>query len=170
MHNLKFFRNLVIAIVGIFIVFFVLSIVKEDTDNQNTNDTVKDSQATTTTDLKVPTEISLKSEKGINIFITYPKEDILSTSPMKISGRAPGTWFFEANMPITLTNWDGLIIAEGNVKATSDWMTTEYVPFEGELEFKNTDYGNKGFLIIRKDNPSGLSKFDDSVEMMVKLD
>jgi hypothetical protein len=46
-------------------------------------------------------------------------------------------------------------------------MTTGYVPFEGTLEFTNTEYGDYGFLILQKDNPSGLPENDDAVEFKV---
>ena len=56
-------------------------------------------------------------------------------SPLSITGEARGTWFFEATFPVVLTNWDGLIIAEGYATAQGDWMTEEFVPFTAELEF-----------------------------------
>jgi hypothetical protein len=87
---------------------------------------------------------------------TTPLEDSVVSSPIKITGKAPGNWFFEASAPVTITNWDGLIIGESFITAQGEWMTTDYVPFEGTLEFTNTEYGDYGFLILRKDNPSGL--------------
>jgi len=67
---------------------------------------------------------------------------------------------------VILTNWDGLIIAQG---IATEWMTTEFVPFEATLTFvvdKNV-YSNKGTLVLRKDNPSGLSEYDDALEIPV---
>lgn len=165
MEKFKFARNLIVAVLGLFVAFFILNIVKEDTDTQIS--AINTSSTTPTTN--TPIGLTLTSEKGISIFVTSLKTDLLSSSPMKISGRAPGNWFFEANMPVTLTNWDGLIIAQGHVNASGDWMTTDYVPFEGQIEFTQPDYGEKGYLILHKDNPSGESQFDDSVEMTVKL-
>ena len=78
-------------------------------------------------------------------------------------------WFFEASFPVVLTNWDGLIIAEGIATAQGEWMTTEFVPFEATLKFivdKNA-YSNRGFLILRKDNPSGLPEHDDALEIPI---
>jgi hypothetical protein len=94
------------------------------------------------------------------------------SSPLKITGKARGTWFFEASFPVTLTNWDGLIIAEGVAQAKDEWMTTEFVPFEATLTFTTpagpgANQPNRGFLILKKDNPSGLPEHDDSREIPV---
>lgn len=51
-------------------------------------------------------------------------------------------------------------------------MTTEYVPFEAKLDFtidKNT-YSNRGALILKKDNPSGLSAHDNALEVPIIFD
>ena len=48
-------------------------------------------------------------------------------------------------------------------------MTSEFVPFEAKLTFtvdKNA-YSNRGTLILRKDNPSGLSEHDNALEIPV---
>ena len=103
------------------------------------------------------------------IQVEYPLPNQIISSPLVIKGKARGNWFFEASFPVVLTNWDGLIIAQGVAQAKSDWMTTDFVPFEATLTFtvdKNA-YSNKGALTLRKDNPSGLSKNDDSLEIPV---
>ncbi|MDO8590715.1 MAG: Gmad2 immunoglobulin-like domain-containing protein, partial [bacterium] len=82
---------------------------------------------------------------------------------------ARGNWFFEASFPVMLTDWDGRIIAQGIATAKSEWMTTEFVPFEATLNFtvdKNA-YSNRGALILQKDNPSGLPEYDDALEIPV---
>lgn len=92
-------------------------------------------------------------------------------SPLVIKGVARGYWFFEASFPVTLVNWDGLIIAQGIAKAKGDWMTTEFVPFEANLTFtidKNA-YSNKGTLILKRDNPSDLPQNNNSLEIPVIL-
>ncbi len=98
-------------------------------------------------------------------------------SPLIITGEARGNWFFEASFPVILVNWDGLIIAQGIATVKKDpstglgvnWMTTEYVPFEAKLDFtidKNT-YSNRGALILKKDNPSGLPEHDNALEIPI---
>ena len=102
------------------------------------------------------------------IRVTTPLPESMISSPLVIKGEARGGWFFEASFPVILTNWDGLIIAEGYAEAKDDWMTTDYVPFEAVLEFAaDTLVSNRGALILKKDNPSGLSENDDAFEYTV---
>ncbi len=109
----------------------------------------------------------------IRVDSPLPREYV--SSPIHVSGQARGNWFFEASFPLILVDWDGKIIAQGHADAKSDWMTTDYVPFKAELSFTQPDYGsssdqepfNRGALILRKDNPSGLSQYDDAVEIPV---
>lgn len=103
------------------------------------------------------------------IRLDSPRPNQVIQSPLIIIGQARGNWFFEASFPVFLTNWDGLIIAQGIATAKSDWMTAEFVPFEAQLTFtadKNA-YSNKGTLILRKDNPSGLPEHDDALEIPI---
>lgn len=88
-------------------------------------------------------------------------------SPLQVRGQARGTWFFEGSFPLILTDWDGLIIAEGYATAQGEWMTTDWVPFEGELVFEKPTYGTRGTLILQKDNPSDLPEFDDAREITI---
>jgi hypothetical protein len=96
-------------------------------------------------------------------------------SPLQISGEARGYWFFEASFPIYLTNWDGLIIAEGFATAASEWMTEDFVPYSASLDFVNPynpgdpDFMKKGTLVLKKDNPSGLPENDDALEIPVRF-
>lgn len=101
------------------------------------------------------------------ITLSEPLQESKISSPVTISGEARGNWFFEATFPVVLTNWNGLIIAEGYATAQSDWMTEEFVPFTATLTFDKPDYGERGFLILQKANPSGLSEHDDALEITV---
>jgi len=113
--------------------------------------------------------IGIELEKTNLIRIDSPRPNTIIQSPLVVTGQARGNWFFEASFPVMLTDWDGLIIAEGHATAKSDWMTTDFVPFEATLNFtvdKNV-YSNRGSLILKKDNPSGLPKNDDAIEIPV---
>lgn len=89
------------------------------------------------------------------------------SSPLVINGVARGPWFFEASFPVILTNWDGLIIAEGYAQAQGDWMTEDFVSFSAELEFDVPEYGETGTLILQKANASGLPEHDDAFELSI---
>jgi hypothetical protein len=100
--------------------------------------------------------------------LDQPHDGQTISSPLTISGKARGEWFFEATFPVVLTNWDGLIIAEGFATAQGDWMTQDFVPFTAELSFvSDTTVSNRGSLILQKANPSGLPEHDDAYEITV---
>lgn len=105
------------------------------------------------------------SHELISVFAPAPLSEIVS--PLNIAGKARGYWFFEGSFLIVLTDWDGLIIAEGIATAQSDWMTEEFVPFEASLEFDTPIYGDSGSLIFKKDNPSGEADKDDALEFPI---
>ncbi len=125
---------------------------------------------------EVPDDVQAQIDAKVDLIkLTSPVPNGLIESPIAISGQARGPWFFEASFPIFLTNWDGLIIAEGYATAKGDWMTEEFVPFAAELEFADPyqegsqDFMKKGTLILKKDNPSGLPEHDDALEIPVRF-
>ena len=76
------------------------------------------------------------------------------TSPLKITGQARGTWYFEASFPVKLVDDNGIVLAEAPAQAQGEWMTEEFVPFAVTLNFK-TPTTQAGTLMLRNDNPSG---------------
>lgn len=100
--------------------------------------------------------------------IFEPQANSIIESPLIVRGQARGFWFFEANLPISIIDENGKILAQVGAQAGSDWMTEEYVPFETELNFATTTTAN-GFLIVAKDNPSGLSEFDEEIRIPIKF-
>lgn len=109
------------------------------------------------------------------ITLTEPRPEAVVSSPLEVSGRARGPWYFEGSFPVVLTNWDGLIIAESQAEAQDEWTTEEFVPFEAVLVFEppyapgDPDFMRGGTLIFRKANPSGLPENDEAVEIPVRF-
>jgi hypothetical protein len=101
------------------------------------------------------------------IVLNQPTPGSRIASPLVVSGKARGTWFFEASFPVTLKNASGTIIAQAPAQAEGDWMTTEFVPFRVTLTFPAQPSGSRGTLILQKDNPSGLPEHDDSRQITV---
>jgi hypothetical protein len=97
-----------------------------------------------------------------------PQAGELLTSPYKVQGRARGSWFFEATLPIVLKDAAGNILVETYGQAQGDWMTSDWVPFEADLVF-STSTEKMGELIIKKDNPSGLPENEAQVAYPVRL-
>jgi len=122
--------------------------------------------------LKVEDEIAEEAEE---IRINSPESQKEISSPLTVTGEARGTWYFEANFPVILTDWDGKIIAETYVQAEKDWMTENFVPFTSIVEFESPykegdpDFMKNGNLIFQKANPSGLSENDDALEIPIRF-
>jgi len=104
---------------------------------------------------------------GGYIVVDSPAADAFVTSPLRVQGQARGSWFFEGDFPLVLTDGRGKIVAKGFCTAKREWMTDGFVPFEGTLEFKKPSSGDKGMLIFKRNNPTGLPEHDDALEVPV---
>lgn len=140
-------------------------------DNATSTMPIVNISTSTTTATSTERLISYTPESAAGtIVITSPKANTKIKSPVKISGQVKG-WFFEASFPIVIVDWDGRIIGEGIASSIGDWMSAEFVPFEAEISFtKPLDAGpqsERGAIILKKDNPSGLSKHDASAEVPI---
>jgi hypothetical protein len=115
-------------------------------------------------------KIPLTNERhGDIIQIDTPAPASYISSPLTITGKARGNWFFEAIFPVILTDWDGLIIGQGQAQAQGEWMTENFVPFKTTITFKEpvSSVSNRGALILKKNNPSGLPQNDDYLEIPI---
>jgi len=101
------------------------------------------------------------------IVVQSPKPGTVIGSPLKIRGQARGTWFFEGDFPLILKDQKGRVIARGYVTARGEWMTEQFVPFEGTLTFIKPAAGDRGILVFKKDNPTDRPELDDSLELPV---
>ena len=102
----------------------------------------------------------------IRVFSPQPNDII--KSPFKLAGKARGSWFFEANMPVSLLNATGHKIKQLGLHATSTWMTDDFVPFEGTLTF-TAPTSTTGFLKFENDNPSGMEEHSKSFIIPVRF-
>ena len=92
---------------------------------------------------------------------------LFASSPIKVSGQATGAWFFEASFPVVLTDVKGKVIATGQASAMGNWMTTKMVSFTGSVSYVKQTPGTRGFVILKRDNPSDLPQNDASVKIPV---
>jgi hypothetical protein len=102
------------------------------------------------------------------IMIDTPQAGAVLSSPLTISGKARGQWYFEASFPVKLLDDKGNVVVQIPVQAQGDWMTTEFVPFTAKLEFV-APTSSTGTLVFEKDNPSGLPENDKKVEIPVRF-
>lgn len=112
-------------------------------------------------------QLGNESEKQDLIHLVTPRPQQIISSPLLIQGEARGWWFFEASFPIELKDANGNSIARSFAQAQDEWMAEGFVPFEAKLSFSPPVVGKSGFLILRRDNPSGLPEHDDALEIPV---
>ena len=103
------------------------------------------------------------------IMIYSPRPNAKIASPLIISGKARGNWFFEASFPVKLVDENGNELANGIATAQSDWMTEDFVEFLATLEF-TAPPTTVGTLILQKDNPSGLSEHNNQLIVPVEFE
>src|SRR3989344_7057264 len=106
-------------------------------------------------------------DKSDLIKIFTPKLGEVTVSPLVVTGEARGFWFFEASFPVKLIDEQGNLIVQGIAQAQDEWMTENFVPFKATLEFST--FATSGFLVLEKDNPSGLPEHSDEVRRAVKF-
>ncbi|MGB3097482.1 MAG: Gmad2 immunoglobulin-like domain-containing protein [Candidatus Deferrimicrobiaceae bacterium] len=99
------------------------------------------------------------------IVVDSPAPGARVSSPLVIRGRARGTWFFEGDFPVNLLDGKGNVLGKGYCTAKSEWMTKDFVLFEGTLSFEKPVPGGRGTLVLKKDNPSDLPEHDDALEI-----
>jgi hypothetical protein len=121
----------------------------------NTNTTPKNSE-------EEETDIS----QLIQVNLPLPNQKV--TSPLKISGKAVGNWYFEASFPVKILDANGNMLGSAPAQAQGDWMTTDFVPFEVTITFDKPATAT-GTVALLKDNPSGLPEHDNSISIPVSF-
>ena len=103
------------------------------------------------------------------ILVSLPKRNEKIKSPLKIEGQARGFWFFEAQFSVELYDTNNNFLGRAILTAKDDWMTENFVPFEGELTFAppSTSQGALKFLSA---NPSGLPENQKIFELPVQFE
>lgn len=107
------------------------------------------------------------------LVILSPVTDATISSPVLVAGRAVGGWFFEGTFPVEVYDSSDKLLGSGPVnfmpKTPEDtWMTTDFVDFKGEVKFSQPKKP-EGYLLFKKDNPSGNPEIDESFKLPVKF-
>ncbi|OGZ04681.1 MAG: hypothetical protein A2845_05300 [Candidatus Lloydbacteria bacterium RIFCSPHIGHO2_01_FULL_49_22] len=134
--------------------------------------TISDIPLTTTTEVaSVAPVLPVTSETAATrITVDTPLPETIARSPLTVSGNARGNWYFEASFPIMLVDANGVTLAQVPAQAQGDWMTDDFVPFNTILTWSSTStVATSGVLILKRDNPSGLPEYDDSIAIPVLL-
>ena len=146
------------------LLFFAITLVscKNETENsappepdQITKDIITDS-------VKGMEEVAI--EDLIQVESPQPESQI--SSPLQITGKARGTWFFEGDFPVRLYDLDGNEISVAIATAQGEWMTEEWVDFKASMEFEAPASGT-GVLVFEKSNPSDMRELDRENRMNI---
>lgn len=102
------------------------------------------------------------------VHVTTPSPQALVKSPLKVTGEAKGSWYFEASFPVRVEDDNDQVLGKGVAQAQGDWMTTGFVPFELTVSF-TTPVTDTGSLVLTRDNPSGLPENDAEVRIPIRF-
>ncbi len=109
------------------------------------------------------------AETNQMIQVASPQPGDTVSSPLQLTGQATGLWFFEASAPVVVEDTNGNVLGQSYVTAQGDWMTTNFVSFSGNISFNVPAGVTNGFIIFKKDNPSGEPQFDDELAVPVQF-
>ncbi len=119
-----------------------------------------------------PAVVPVTSDYSDLIQVDSPKPNATVASPLVITGKARGSWYFEASFPVKLVGEDGTVVAEAaaqaNPPAGGEWMTADFVPFKATLTFARPTT-RTGTLILKNDNPSGDPARDKEIKIPVQF-
>lgn len=90
------------------------------------------------------------------------------TSPLRVTGKARGSWFFEGIFAGVLLDGNRKTVGVGIMKAEGDWMTENFVKFSGEIPYSGQGTEN-GILLLRSDNPSGQPANQKEIKIPIKF-
>jgi hypothetical protein len=103
---------------------------------------------------KITTTVTSPVETDLAV-ITDPVYGEVITSPLTITGKAKGSFYYNGTFPVKLVDGNGTMLGVTTAKAQGDWMTEEFVPFTATLLFTtNTPHGTAN-LVLERNKPSG---------------
>lgn len=110
------------------------------------------------------------SDENAQVTVTAPLANSVITSPLTVAGTVPAGWMFEGSFSLKLTDEQQNEITSGRATEITpgSWMSGDPIPFSGELTFSTT--AKNGFLILEKDNPSGLPENDQILPVPIRFE
>ncbi len=118
---------------------------------------------------EIPEKATYVNATADQIVVETPFPGAVTGKEFTVTGRARGTWYFEASFPIALVNAEGKTIATGIAQAQGDWMTEDFVSFKADMKVPAT-YMGKATLVMKKDNPSGMPERDASLSFPITVE
>lgn len=104
-----------------------------------------------------------------SIKIQHPRPRGEISSPLRVSGKARGSWYVEGQFSFRVVTDSGKKLAEGLVSSQSNWMTDDFVPFRGSLHFERPAGTETGQVIFESANPSGKPELQKTAAVEVRF-
>jgi hypothetical protein len=118
---------------------------------------------------ELPEKITYNNATADQIVPESPYPGAVVGKTFGITGKARGTWYFEASFPIEVLDMNGKSLATGHADAQGDWMTEDFVQFKSEITVP-ASYIGKATLVLKKDNPSGLPEHEASISFPITIE
>lgn len=116
---------------------------------------------------ELPEKITYVKASADVVVVDLPYPGAVTGKEFSVVGKARA-WYFEGSFPIEVLDKNGARLAVSYVQAQGDWMTSEWVPFKGEIKVPHT-YSGPATLVLHKDNPSGLPEHDASMSFPITI-
>lgn len=158
--------GLIVAIIAFLVIFGVRFFSGEDNWICNNGQWIKHGVPSAPMPIGPCGSVSDKIEKGIYVVNPNPNQEI--SSPLLITGEAIGTWYFEAIFNVQLLDGNGNLLGMAILTAKGDWMTENFVPFGGRLNFAKPQTLN-GTLRFLNANPSGLPEHQKQFDVPIRF-
>jgi len=101
------------------------------------------------------------------VIVETPLPGTVVSTPLAVSGRARGAWFFEGEVRLRLLDDERNVLAAGFATAEGEWMTKGFVPFRGTLAFRRPAGLRRGVLEVARNNVSDDRTLDEALEIPV---
>jgi len=105
---------------------------------------------------------------GSLILNNFNENDLLQTG-FVIEGKIKDNFFFEGTFPIEVQDMSGNTLGISFATSKTDWMTSDYIEFKTEPINFDKKSNTEGYILFKKDNPSGLSEKDRTIKLKVKF-
>jgi len=101
--------------------------------------------------------------------VSSPLNNQVIESPATLKGRVLAPWLSEGQAPVELQDKNGKMLGKGIIKGPADWMTRSgWMDFEVKVTFSEAATED-GFVVFKKDNPSGRPELDSELKIQVKF-
>ncbi len=118
---------------------------------------------------ELPQKISYINATENDIVPELPYPGAVTGKEFLVTGKARGTWYFEASFPVKVLDKNGKVLAQGPAQAQSDWMTTDFVNFKISIKVSDS-YIGPATIVMSKDNPSGIPEKDASISFPITIE